>query len=741
MTWTIDPKNVPPSSTDDFVDPAQQPVSVNATKAPAENNSTQNFDQDGTLTTAQWFSLAKEASQTSTTFFDENYRAQLDDSLKMFKSEFPAGSRFNRPGAQNMSHMFRPKTRSVVRKQEAAAAVAFFSNVDAVTITPMNENSQAATVAAQLMKQIINYRLDVDIPWYQLVIGAYQDALVQGVAIAEVYWDFEKRGGKVIKDHPCVELIELENFRFDPGANWTDVVNSSPYLIHIRPMFIGDVKEKMKSGEWHTLSGDTLRRAAGVLDTSTSQVRRNRNQMNSQTISNYERVDVQRHIHRHAGVDYEFYTLSDVAMLSDPKPLDTDVWTGKRPYVIGQVVLESHQQVPQSLVYIGKDLQEEANTIANQRLDNVKFALNKRWLAARGKNVDLASLVRNVPGGVTLVDSLDDVREVNFSDVTGSSFQEQDRINNDLDELQGNFSAGSIMTNRKLNETVGGMKLLSGNSNAIVEYNLRTFAVTFVEKVLRMLVQFEQKYESDERIMMIAAQKGKLFTRYGVDKATDQMLKEELLLRVNVGMGATDPIQRVQNLEQGINAVAGYAAQAPNLPGMNLDEISKEIFGALGYADGTRFFDEEKQQAGNPALQKAEATIQQLTQALGDKNAATMLAEQNKREIQQMVNDNKVLIQHMINVGWESRAWIAAKATPGGTTNQDGVFKAAQNGDQQAMGLESQISQQEKASTAPQQPTQGQPNDPNAQAQAAPQGAGANSAGAAQPDPSGGAAG
>lgn len=720
MAWTIDPKNVPPSSTDDFVDPKVEGISSDATKAPAESNSSQDYDQVGDLTTAQWFSLAKEAAQASTTFFDENYRAMLDDSIKMFKSEFPTGSRFNHPGMQNMSHMFRPKTRSVVRKQEAAAAVAFFSNVDSVTINPMNENSQPATVAASLMKQIVNYRLDVDIPWFTFLIGAYQDALVQGVAIAETYWDFEKRDGKILKDHPCFELIELENFRFDPGSNWLDVVNSSPYLIHIRPMFVGDVKEKMKSGEWKQLGGDVIRRACGILDTSTSQVRRNRNQANSSTIGDYERVEVQRHIHRHAGVDYEFYTLADVAMLSDPKPLEEEVWTGKRPYVIGNVVLEAHQQVPQSLVYIAKDLQEEANTIANQRLDNVKFALNKRWIAVRGKNVDLRSLTRNVPGGVTLVDDLEDVKEVSFPDVTASSFQEQDRINVDMDELQGNFSAGSIMTNRKLNETVGGMKLLSGNSNAMVEYNLRTFTQTFVEPLLRMLVQFEQKYESDERIMMIAAQKGKLFTRYGVDKATDTMLKEELLLRVNVGMGATDPIQRVQNLEQGINAVVGYAAQAANLPGMDLDEIAKEIFGALGYADGTRFFDAEKQMAGNPQLAQAQQVIQQLTQALNDKQAAIVTAEQTKKDVAQIAADNKILVQHMINMGWVERAAIAAKQTPPGTRTQDDVDKTIQQEDGKAIQLEAVISQKQKETSNGQDPQ-------------APQDAGTNPAGPTDP--------
>jgi hypothetical protein len=35
----------------------------------------------------------------------------------------------------------------------------------------------------------------------------------------------------------------------------------------------------------------------------------------------------------------------------------------------------------------------ETNEIGNQRLDNVKFVLNKRWLIRRGANIDVESLL------------------------------------------------------------------------------------------------------------------------------------------------------------------------------------------------------------------------------------------------------------------------------------------------------------------------------------------------------------
>jgi hypothetical protein len=35
--------------------------------------------------------------------------------------------------------------------------------------------------------------------------------------------------------------------RFDPGANWMDPVNTSPYFIELIPMYVKDVQARMKN--------------------------------------------------------------------------------------------------------------------------------------------------------------------------------------------------------------------------------------------------------------------------------------------------------------------------------------------------------------------------------------------------------------------------------------------------------------------------------------------------------------
>src|SRR5262249_23540981 len=132
------------------------------------------------------------------------------------------------------------------------------------------------------------------------------------------------------------------------------------------------------------------------------------------------------------GDDQTFYTLGTEELLTDAKPVEEVYFHGKRPYVIGYSLLETHKVMKTSMPMLVKPLEQEGADIRNQRLDTVKFVLNKRWLVARGRQVDTQSLIRNVPGGVTLTtDPKTDVVESNGPDVTSSAFVEQDRLKAD----------------------------------------------------------------------------------------------------------------------------------------------------------------------------------------------------------------------------------------------------------------------------------------------------------------------
>lgn len=756
-----DRKNTPPTAQD-------------APGGPKITGKEDDEDAESSKPADHWLELARTAYDNSTTYVNESYRKSWDDSLRAFNNEHPVDSKYASAAYDKRSKIYRPKIRTVIRKNEAAAAAAFFSNMDVVSVSSQDPTSKEGSTDAEIMKGIVQYRLTKSIPWYQLVLGGLQDAQTIGVAIAHVYWEYEEEiiedeeeegdaeetpefgseiqvsqpvppptmgpppglpplqapqpgptalpfgagpplqappggvpatqaphvgnvpppggvplpiagqrppgaaaphpplqpvthppvagglppmqpvtagapppapqgpaaatpppgapsspgpGGagpaapwkppkapkkNILVDKPVVELIPVENLRIDPGSDWIDPINSSPYVIQLMPMYVQDVRDRIDEGHWLHVSDGDLLAAVDAGPDSTRQAREkgrsDKYEAGSREVSDYEMVWVQRHIHKKKRVDWEFYTLGDIAMLSEPQPLKKTVRHGKRPYIMGCCILETHRIYPSGIATLGKTLAEETNEVTNQRLDNIKFVLNKKWFVKRGKEADVPGLLRNVPGGVVMLDDPEkDVREINWQDVTGSSFEEQTRLGQEFNELLGNFDPVSTMQ-ISANTPARNMDMLSKSSGTLTEYTLRTYVETFVQPVMRQLLLLEQHYETDQVVYSIAAKQSQFFKKYGMTPDMDSVLEAELTLNVNVGMGATDPQMKLQKFMIAMSSYIKMLKESIGL-GMDMKEIGKEVFGHLGYSDGSRFFGQ-----GDPEKSQMQAQIQQLTQ-------------------------------------------------------------------------------------------------------------------------------
>jgi len=596
------------------------------------------------LDRARWMQKARDGYDQSSDWFDASMRPTIEKAMAHFQNRHAPGAKYYTDSYKFRAKGFRPKTRASIRRNEAAAAVAFFSTQDVVTISAENATDRNQVMSAKVLTEVLNYRLDDSIPWFLILIGAYQDAMNTGVVISCQDWHFKEiqrrkptgqrdpeTGEDVtetvverIADKPRVSLVAIENFRLSPAADWSDPINSSPYVIELIPMFIGDVEEQMDAGEWISYETGDIHQAARQQYDTIRAAREGKKRTDPADLSHattqFDLVWVHRNIVREAGEDFIFYSLGTTLLLSDPIPLREacpHLMPGERPYVMGSALIETHRTYTTGLNELTFGLQEEANEIQNQRRDNVSLVMNKRYFARRTANIDFRSLTRNVPGSVTLMDDINtDIKWDTPGEVTGSSYQEQDRVSVDYDELAGTFSPGSVQTNRQLNETVGGMKMLSGDANAITEYQLRVFAETWVEPVLKQLVQLEQYYEDDQTVLAVAGQRAKLMERYGISEVNDALLKGRVKVRCDVGFGSTNPQQRIEKLAFGLNTIAAYLPSV--MTSLDGNEVVTEVLGALGYKGAERFFPSLGQQE-NPEVAQLKQMVQQLQAALQSK--------------------------------------------------------------------------------------------------------------------------
>lgn len=626
----------------------------------SENVSVEQMDDDTPRIEDFWLRIAREAYEDSSDWVDTNLREQWEKSISLFNSKHPPGSKYNTGAYEKRSRFFRPKTRTAVRNLQSAMAVAFFTNEDVVSVQARNPNDLEQVAAAAVSQSIMQYRLTNTIPWFQTMSAALQDAAVQGVCVSHQYWEYEEQeesylnvdnqnrpvmdeeGNPVvttqktsIKDKPVIEMVSPENLRIDPASDWSDPIESSPYIIQLIPMYVQDVRQKMIDGEWLDIPvGELLASETDEEDNTTRMIRdepredRLDNDAGYGEIDSYKIVWVHKNIIKKEGIDWCYFTAGVDAMLTEPKPLqEMYPWlrNGERPYVMGYTNVESHRIYPAGTVELTQELQAAANDIWNQRFDNVRLAMNKRYHIRRDRNIDLDALFRSVPGGAVEMDDPDaDVRVIDTRDVTGSAYAEQDRINMDFDELQGNFSTSTVQGARSLNETVGGMSLMASNSGTVTEYVLRTFSETWVERVLKQLMRLEQYYETDAVILELAGDAAAEVNEQ-FQGAVDDLLKYEVLLKVNVGISATDPLRKVQNLVSGIQMLGELPGFAESL---NVQEVVKEVFGQLGYKDGERFVNMEE----DPRIAEMAAQLEQMQMYIESEQGKL----QNRLQVEQM---------------------------------------------------------------------------------------------------------
>jgi hypothetical protein len=379
-----------------------------------------------------------------------------------------------------------------------------------------------------------------------------------------------------------------------------DPVSSSPYLIHRIPMYVGEVRRKMEGqgtdpAEWRHYDDGAILSSNTVSDDATRLTRDANRQDPRKSQPNTARDFDVAWVHlvtmRWKGTDYVYYTLGPDKLLTDPRSHVEVYGTEKRPYRIGITNLETHRNYPASNVELGRDLQSQANETVNLRLDALKLALQPQPKVKAGSPAasSLGDFRIFMPGKPITVNAADDVSWDRPPDPSAGSLAEQDRINQDFDELAGSFSQASVGTANNLNETVGGMELIAGAAGSIGELQLELFKQTWVTGVLEDLLDLEERLEEDEMVIALAGAKAQLVQKYSVNRVDDWLMSQKVTCHLDVGIGATNPQIRLNNMMTAASVIEKLFGEAAG-SGLVWDEVCSEVFGALGFSDGKRFF-------------------------------------------------------------------------------------------------------------------------------------------------------
>lgn len=571
------------------------------------------------------------AEQQAQLYTAQVNRRAWSQSYRAFHQEHYVGSKYTRPEWRGRSRLFVPKTRTAVRKDMAAVAASLFNNIDAITCMAGNEGDARQRAAAAVMEELVNYRTDrtsgkASFPWFLIAMGARQDANITGICLSKQFWKREFRKVReegitgvdqetgeeaqqtrehwqIEVDRPDIQLFPAENVVMHPGADWLDPAQSAAYVILKYPMTIDEIQSKQNApvNPWKALSEDALKSAGNVGRQDMEAIRRARElgldrYDESQTGTDFQIVWVYETFIRVGGDDWNFWSVADKYYLTDPKPT-REVYPeqfGARPLAYGYGSLESHRIFPMSAVESWQPLQVETNDLRNLQLDAVKQNVMPISKVVRGKRIDMDQVKRRSSGSSIFVDSPLDVTWEQPPQMSQAPVLMSRELDLELDDLSGQQNYGTVENNNAVGKTLGGLKLAAGSANAVQEFDIRLWITTWAEPTLAQIVRLEQYYESDPVVLGLCGQRAQLFEKFGVNKIDDDLLEQEITVRVSIGLGAGDPQQRLAKFESAAQIVAPLAQQAPEFQSgqyeINIIEVWNEVFGAVGYKDGGERF-------------------------------------------------------------------------------------------------------------------------------------------------------
>ena len=568
-------------------------------------------------------SLANEAYNSSTDYLNTYKVREWIDAYQLYNGEHTKDTRFfdkNRP--HYLSKFFIPKTYEFIVTQTSFIKQSMFNGNGIIDCQIYNDYDKEAQVQADFFKTFLEYRLKSDKNWFfKHIISQYQDAHLTNFPCSKVAYDFKN-------EKAVVKPISVERIRIHPQADPLDPVNSSPYLIHIIPMYVYQVKKRMKSkneDKWLELSDDDLIKTIHTLENDVASARNNfesdiNNNDGDTSLKDHQIIYIHENfIIGEDGEDYCFYTLGPDKLLSKIYKT-TDLYFHGRPFIIGSVMLESGRVYPKAPVIHAKPLQEMLNELQNMSNDIKRKVAMPNYLVSR-KVHDLYALESAKPGSYIKVnDPTSDIVPLNTQTQVNGLQEGIMTAATHIDDMLGRYGISTAQSRANANSSVGGMQQQASSANLISELYLSTFVETYVEPLLEMYLSVELKYNGTNKPLV-----KKIFKDYGVENRAlekgvmvedlpTQLSKmtKELKIGINAGIGASNPDMKFQKIIATLSQLSKLASEMnPNMP-YNMEEIIKETLSIQGYKNPSKFIKKTE----DPMVAQLQQQVQQLQQQL-----------------------------------------------------------------------------------------------------------------------------
>lgn len=253
-----------------------------------------------------------------------------------------------------------------------------------------------------------------------------------------------------------------------------------------------------------------------------------------------------------------------------------------RPFLFDFPVLDCRfEGAPGELFGVGKiesikPIQEELNTLRSQRRDNISLLLNKLFVYdILAGEIDLNTLF-SAPGNVIVTTNREALDEMPISDVTGSSYKEEESLIYDLQNITSMWDYARGGTPRR-KETATGIVRLQQAAQSRNEWQLKKLDYQILTPLARRILVYIRENMPPEDFVEIVGE--------NYYEAAEEFygLTTEEIRRFFSFMPMTESIVSLKEVD--MNQFLQAFDRAIQLPEVNRTALMKQLFLKLGQKD------------------------------------------------------------------------------------------------------------------------------------------------------------
>ena len=423
-------------------------------------------------------------------------------------------------------------------------------------------------------------------------------------------------------DGPVFAPIDLNDFYIDPKADKLDGF----WKIHIVKKTIKDlVAANRKKGDRIYKNLNMLRIAAANSSGSSEEERLKDDRKQPQgvnvdsgrlptkqiTLAEYWSADGKTM--RVVALDY------GILIRETKNPFDH----GRSPFVFARYMEVPGQFYGMGIPEIIYGLQQNVNTITNQRNDNLNIILNRMWKVKRDGGVNLDTL-KSAPGNVIMVDEMDEVEPFETPDVTQSAYIEVARNKEEAEEATGTrYISGAAPMGS--NKTATGTRLNQQAELTSVQGIFTELEATCLKPYVYMVKELNKQFNDTDTVVEIIGPRGRAieFTVSPAEYKKDYNF---------YAAGIRNVLQKDVQVHQMTNFLAIIGRMPPDMIlayGINIPEILKRIWESMGLDDPNMIIAGPEQTQGVAQEAAQYGMMNQMSQSLGQGMASNMVDTSN----------------------------------------------------------------------------------------------------------------